>query len=69
MAAAGLVSVASPPWGYACAYLRTSQVPPRNMGQSFYQGSYDVGHGTHPQEVMHGVLARGMQTRAPNHLI
>ena len=32
--------------------------PPRNLGQSFFQGSYDAPPGTHPQEVMHGVLSR-----------
>ena len=32
--------------------------PPRNLGQSFFQGSYDAPAGTHPQEVMHGILSR-----------
>lgn len=31
---------------------------PRNLGQSFFKGSYDVPTGTHPQEVMHGILSR-----------
>ena len=30
--------------------------PPRNLGQSFFQGSYDAPAGTHPQEVRHGIL-------------